>query len=197
MKWDGFWQFSFSTFCTNKTQETTWFLRHYTLCTGDKVKKMFPSSNPICKSCNKGGTEDILHAFATCRFVKPIWRHFAPIFQSILLKSFEPYQLTLGTYVSEVDCNSSAKLALTLTCIINKYVWWQRNKNHYDCAHRVAKIQSPITIRLINLHIRRVIISHFKAHKVSGTLRRFTKNFCIRSALCSLTPQMDLNINLS
>ena len=65
--WPNFWKFSFAAFCPNKVQQTTWMLRNHALYTGDKIKKMYPRSNPRCKSCNSETVGVVMHTFVFVR----------------------------------------------------------------------------------------------------------------------------------
>ena len=193
IKWKNFWNLSFAALCPNKMQQTTWMLRHHVLYTGDRLKKMYPLSNPTCRSCYSK-VEDIMHAFVLCSSVAPIWGHFSNFFDKILHAHYQHYQLALGTFVTDCDCNKRSRLALTLTCIINYAIWWQRNKNHHELKAR-SKISSSMTVKVINTLLTGILKAHFDYHKRQDTLRRFAVNFCIESALCSLSTNMELQLH--
>ena len=188
IKWDKMWVFSFQGYCPNKMYETTWFLRHYALYTGDKIHKMYPRfPAPKCHSCNEAGTEDILHPFVTCSYAKPIWTFFANIFTSILEKEYPSWKLALGLYIGSHSISiERKKLALLLTTVINYYLWWQRNFNKYE---KKSKIKHHSAISLIIQYIKLIINTHYKTLGGEMHQLKFAKRFCIGRALCSLSPE--------
>ena len=152
---------------------------------------MYPQHTPKCANCNSPGLEHVFHAFVECRFVKPIWTFFSPFFNRILKRHFSHYQLALGSFISADISHDRKKLALLLTVIINKYIWWARNRNKHD--NLKSKIKRKVTISVITEEIRRIIQFQFNILMKENRPRRFLVRFCIDGILCTLTTDMKPN----
>ena len=132
-----------------------------------------------------------MHAFSECNEVKPIWDWAKPYFEDILNSKNPRYLLTLGNYASTT--NRDIRHAYTLTCVINYNIWHQRCKNQFENLNSNQKIRHDVTILKIKQELRRLIVSYFNIHRDSP--RKFAKDFCIRSSLCQINPDLLLKTN--
>ena len=186
--WQNIWSISFKSYTTNKMNETTWFLRHYAHYTGEKIFKMYPHlKRPNCPNCKNIGTEHILHAFALCENVKPVWDFFSSYFSKILESDFSIFELTLGTYTARKDITFHCKkLAFLITVVVNHFIWKSRNKNKYENKNISINHQGIISLSLHEIKI--IINTYYKLLGSDKNSLAFPKRFCIGHALCMPNP---------
>ena len=135
---------------------------------------------PNCKLCDK--TENITHLYIDCKRNKKIWKYFQKYYQTLTQKQNTPLQHIL-TISSLSLPPKTKKLTLTLTTTILTHIWKTRNKLQFDDTI------IPATNVIINIknELKNIILTHYKHHTINSTLHEFESNFCINSAICTLT----------
>ena len=95
-------------------------------------------------------------------------------------RNYTPHQ-HIFTLIANTN-SKIKKLTLTLTQIIMYEIWTTRNNLKYDKVHIT---QNTIIAKIIT-HLHNIITTHYKIHKLNGTLLKFQQNFCINNAIATI-----------
>ena len=162
-------------FCTDLHYK----ILHYSTKTNEYMHKCTYHIKPNCDYCKQ--IEDKIHLFHKCPRISRIWANYQPTLIKLTNTQNEPEQhiLTLST----INQNKlTTKLLLTIIQIILYEIWTTRNNYKYDNT----QISQDIIKTKINTRIQNIIHTHYKYHKINGTLNTFKEIFCINNAIAKI-----------
>ena len=121
------------------------------------------------------------HLFATCPRISQIWANYQPTLTKLTNIQNKPEQ-HIRTLSTANQNKLTIKLLLTIIQIIPYEIWTTINNYKYDST----QISQDIIQTKINTQIRYIIHTHYKYHKINGTLNTFKELFCINNALATI-----------
>ena len=121
------------------------------------------------------------HLFATCPRISQIWANYQPTLTKLTNIQNKPEQ-HIRTLSTANQNKLTIKLLLTIIQIIPYEIWTTINNYKYDNT----QISQDIIQTKINTQIRYIIHTHYKYHKINGTLNTFKELFCINNALATI-----------
>ena len=150
---------------------------HYWTKTNEYMHKCTNDINPNCDYCHR--IENNIHFFTKCPRIDKIWTYYQPILTKLTKKNqHKPEQHLLMISVTNQN-KPTTKLILTIIQIILYEIWITRNNYKYD----KIQISQDTTKTKINAQIQNIIQTHYKHHRLNGTLNIFQDLFCIKQAL--------------
>ena len=152
---------------------------HYSTKTNEYMHKCTHEVKRNCDYCKQ--VEDNIHLLVKGPRICQIWANYQPTLNKLTNRQNKPEQhiLTLST----INQNKfTTKLLLTVTQIILYKIWTTRNNYKYDNT----QISQDIIKTKINSLIRNIIHTHYKHHKINGTLNIFKELFCINNAVAKI-----------
>ena len=109
------------------------------------------------------------------------WTYYQPKITQLIGKNYNP-QLEILTLSTNNLNKHTTKLILTIIQIILHEIWTSRNNYKHDNT----LIPQDTIITKINAKIENIINTHYKNHKLNGTLDAFKQLFCINHAIAKI-----------